>query len=183
MWHPKMCQTLSRQGCSESLILVCGGQSGVDRAVLDVGLELGVALAGWCPAGRWAEDGPISLRYPLRTTPSRDTAQRTVWNVHLGEALLVLNDGHASQGTALAVRAAEWLKRPVLMQNTAHPPNNAANWLRAGRIQVVNVAGPRHSEAQGIYAAAFVWLKKFVGCYGAAVASMSQNRSTSAGVL
>ncbi len=39
--------------------IVSGGQTGVDRAALDVALELGLPCGGWCPKGRRAEDGPI----------------------------------------------------------------------------------------------------------------------------
>jgi hypothetical protein len=31
--------------------LLSGGQSGVDRAVLDVALARGIAYSGWCPKG------------------------------------------------------------------------------------------------------------------------------------
>ena len=37
--------------------IISGGQTGVDRAALDVGLTLGLAVGGWCPQGRRAEDG------------------------------------------------------------------------------------------------------------------------------
>ena len=37
---------------------VSGGQSGVDRAVLDVALARGIDYGGWCPKGGWAEDFP-----------------------------------------------------------------------------------------------------------------------------
>jgi hypothetical protein len=57
--------------------LVSGGQSGVDRAALDVALELGIPCGGWCPRGRKAEDGAIPARYPLTETPSDGYAQRT----------------------------------------------------------------------------------------------------------
>src|SRR4051812_33030942 len=49
--------------------IVSGGQTGVDRAALDVALEHGIDCGGWCPQGRKAEDGPIPDRYPLRETP------------------------------------------------------------------------------------------------------------------
>lgn len=178
-----MLPTLARQGCSDNLILVSGGQSGVDRAVLNVGLHLDVPVTGWCPAGRWAEDGPIPHRYPLRATPTADTAQRTIWNVHLSDALLVLNEGYSSRGTALAVRVAEWLKRPVYRQRTGHLPDAVVDWLGSKNLQIINVAGPRHSEAPDIYAAACDWLEQFVVCYRAAKAKTPQSRSTSAGVL
>jgi hypothetical protein len=61
--------------------LVSGGQTGVDRAALDVALELGIPCGGWCPRGRTAEDGTIPDRYPLTETPSGGYCQRTQWNV------------------------------------------------------------------------------------------------------
>ena len=33
-----------------------GGQSGVDRAALDVARALNIEICGWCPRGGWAED-------------------------------------------------------------------------------------------------------------------------------
>jgi len=52
--------------------IVSGGQTGVDRAALDVGLALGLTVGGWCPKGRRAEDGRIPDRYPLVETPERN---------------------------------------------------------------------------------------------------------------
>jgi hypothetical protein len=62
--------------------LISGGQTGVDRAVLDVAAARGIAYGGWCPKGGWAEDCPQPLgllaKYPLLTeTPLADPAQRT----------------------------------------------------------------------------------------------------------
>ena len=49
--------------------VVSGGQSGVDRAALDAALVAGLVIGGWCPRGRWAEDGQIDPRYPLQPAP------------------------------------------------------------------------------------------------------------------
>ena len=43
--------------------VVSGGQTGVDRAALDVARELGIPSGGWCPKSRKAEDGKIEDRY------------------------------------------------------------------------------------------------------------------------
>jgi hypothetical protein len=72
--------------------LLSGGQSGVDRAVLDVALARGIAYGGWCPKGGWAEDFPkppgVLAKYPqLAETPLVDPAQRTEWNVRDADAL------------------------------------------------------------------------------------------------
>ena len=37
--------------------LLSGGQSGVDRAVLDVAVERGIDYGGWCPNGGWSSAG------------------------------------------------------------------------------------------------------------------------------
>ncbi|MFO7975877.1 MAG: putative molybdenum carrier protein, partial [Candidatus Hydrogenedentota bacterium] len=61
--------------------IVSGGQTGVDRAALDVAHRLGIGCGGWCPKGRFAEDGPFSRNYPLKETPNPVYAERTEWNV------------------------------------------------------------------------------------------------------
>lgn len=157
--------------------VVSGGQTGVDRAALDAALALGVAVGGWCPAGRWAEDGPVPDRYPLLETASADPAERTRLNVRDSDATLVLapdGRGGVTGGTALAVRAARTLGRPVLVV----PPRagavggfsagGVAAWLRARGVRTLNVAGPRESEAPGVYAAALGAVTTLLDRLGAA---------------
>ena len=136
--------------------IVSGGQTGVDRAALDVALELGIECGGWCPSGRAAEDGPIDARYPLRETPSPDPAQRTEWNVRDSDATLVLASAAASPGTDLAVAAARRLRRPLYTFHACSPEDVGAfrRWLQVYRVGTLNVAGPRESESLGIYAEA-----------------------------
>ncbi|MHC4448286.1 MAG: YpsA SLOG family protein, partial [Planctomycetota bacterium] len=70
--------------------IVSGGQTGVDRAALDVAMELGVPCGGWCPQGRLAEDGEIDARYPLTETSRAHAAQRTEWNVRDSDGTLII---------------------------------------------------------------------------------------------
>src|SRR5947199_5509021 len=81
--------------------IVSGGQTGVDRAALDVALELGLPCGGWCPRGRRAEDGPIPAHYPLCETRSPIYPVRARWNVRDSDATLILTRGRADRGTAL----------------------------------------------------------------------------------
>lgn len=72
------------------LRVISGGQTGVDRAALAAARAAGLAIGGWCPRGRWAEDGAISAVYSLRETPSGDPAARTRVNVAEADATLIL---------------------------------------------------------------------------------------------
>ncbi len=83
--------------------IISGGQTGVDRAALDVGLALGLKAGGWCPQGRRAEDGVIPERYPLVETPERNDQARTRRNVEDSDGTLILNRGTLDGGTALTV--------------------------------------------------------------------------------
>ena len=39
--------------------IISGGQTGADRAALDVAIELNISHGGWIPKGRKAEDGVL----------------------------------------------------------------------------------------------------------------------------
>ncbi len=142
--------------------VVSGGQSGVDRAALDVALSSKIPCGGWCPRDRYAEDGRIGDRYPLEETPSGDTAQRTEWNVRDSDGTLVLTRGEPSGGTLLTIRFAARFGRPFLVVdfNDARDPGEVRSWIRDHRICVLNVAGPRESKCPGIHGEASDFLRK-----------------------
>ena len=149
--------------------LVSGGQTGVDRAVLDVALAVGFPVGGWCPKGRRAEDGPLPARYPLRETPSADYAQRTAWNVRDSDATLVLLWGRPTGGTAWTLTTAEEQGRPTFIHRLSVTGDeeevaleSLQAWLAARGVAVLNVAGPRESEAPGVYAAAYRFVASLV---------------------
>ena len=136
--------------------IVSGGQAGVDRAALETARSLGLPVGGWCPAGGWAEDlteppGVRALFPELTETPSAAPAQRTAWNVRDSDATLVLTRGGVrSPGVDSTVAHARRLERPHLVVDVGDPAL-VDGWLRQlGRGLVLNVAGPRESEAPGI---------------------------------
>src|SRR5262245_30615236 len=120
--------------------IVSGGQTGVDRAALDVALERGIPCDGWCPPGRAAEDGPIPDRYPLRETPAVTdpeapdvpNSQRTAWNVRDADGTLVLTRGEPDAGTALTMNLAARHGKPCLVLDLAGKPRAAdvRNWVQ-----------------------------------------------------
>ena len=145
--------------------IVSGGQTGVDRAALDVALELGIPCGGWCPQGRLAEDGPIDERYPLRESPSADYAQRTEWNVRDSDGTLVLMRGTPNGGTAQTIDVAERLGKPYLVLDLETRPRASAihAWANVYLIAALNVAGPRESKSPGISTQAAQFLREVFG--------------------
>ena len=155
------------------LTIVSGGQTGIDRAALDVAIELGIGYCGWCPRGGFAEDMPdppgvLGLYPGLRETPDADPRQRTEWNVRDSDRLLVLVDraGLAvSKGTVFAVHCAETLGRPyvVIGLDDEGACVRAAAFLGEGQGPLaLNIAGPRESEAPGVYAEARAFLRELL---------------------
>jgi hypothetical protein len=158
--------------------IVSGGQTGVDRAALDVARARGVAYGGWCPKGGWAEDFPtppgLLVKYPaLKATPLADPAQRTEWNVRDADACLVLVASGglaASHGTALACELVERYGKPFVVVDMGAPDaaERAALWLAVQRATfgpglALAIGGPRESEAPGIYASAVTFIGALLG--------------------
>ena len=75
------------------LQVISGGQTGVDRAAMDVAMKLQMATGGWCPAGRRVEDGFIPEQYLLKETGARNYATRTRCNVRDTDGTLIVNVG------------------------------------------------------------------------------------------
>lgn len=147
-----------------------GGQTGADRAALDAAIALGVEYGGWCPRGGWAEDFPrppgLLTAYPcLRETPTGDAWVRTTRNVRDSHATLILHvHGADSPGTELTVETARRLGRPLFLTE-ARRAELVLGWLSTlGEELTLNVAGPRESEAPGLYSDARLTLMDVLGC-------------------
>ncbi len=125
-------------------------------------LSLGIPCGGWCPRGRWAEDGPIAARYPLAETPSTDPSERTGWNVRDADGTLILARGLPTGGTAYSIEMAVQLRKPHLVIDLEREPDAhlVRAWIREQGIDALNVAGPRESQARGVYEEAKAFLLK-----------------------
>ena len=142
--------------------IISGGQTGVDRAALDVALELAIPCGGWCPKGRRAEDGPIDVRYPLKETYSASYRVRTGKNVRESDGTFVFTWRKPKGGTALTIRFAQKYKKPYLVVDLSEggDPETAQEWVEVNQIKVLNIAGLRESECRGIYHRTVLFLRE-----------------------
>lgn len=138
------------------LKIVSGGQTGVDRAALDVAIEWDIPHGGWVPKGRKAEDGVIPMHYQVREMPTDCYADRTEQNVRDSDGTLILSRGDLEGGSRLTLDLALRHERPVLhvdlaRQNAFQTAQAIQAFIRRHGIRTLNVAGPRASKDPEIY--------------------------------
>jgi Circularly permutated YpsA SLOG family len=131
--------------------IISGGQTGVDRAALDVALKHGIEAGGWCPTGRLDEFGRIPDRYPLQELEGGGFTERTLQNVKDSDGTIIIYAGKLSGGTEQTVRFCVEQQRPCELIDASKVSSDYAatlisDFIRKHKIDILNVAGPRHSE-------------------------------------
>jgi hypothetical protein len=140
----------------KALKIISGGQTGVDRAALDVALRHGIECGGWCPAGRLDEFGKIPDRYPVQELQGGGFIERTLQNVKDSDGTVVIYPVELRGGTEQTVYFCLDLKRPhELIDASKIAAEGAAkligDFVDKNKINILNVAGPRESEWPGGY--------------------------------
>lgn len=135
----------------KALKIISGGQTGVDRAALDVALRHGIECGGWCPAGRLDEFGKIPDYYPIQELQDGSFTERTLQNVKDSDGTVIIYPVELRGGTEQTVRFCVELKRPdELIDASKLSAEGAAkligDFVRKNKIGILNVAGPRQSE-------------------------------------
>jgi hypothetical protein len=162
----------------KSLKVISGGQTGVDRAALDVAIKHRIECGGWCPAGRLDEFGRIPDRYPLQELECGGFTERTFQNVKDSDGTVIIYTGNLSGGTEQTVRFCQELQRPhQVIDASKISATDAAklisDFVRNNKIGILNVAGPRQSEWPEGYEYAFRALDRFLK----SITSKSMSRS------
>ncbi len=147
--------------------IISGGQTGVDRAALDVALKYEIECGGWCPAGRLDEFGRIPNHYPVQQLAAGGFTERTLQNVKDSDGTVIIYPAGLSGGTEQTVRFCSELRRTHLLVDASKlsaedAASLIADFVRKNKIDVLNVAGPRQSEWPEGYDYAFRALDAFL---------------------
>jgi hypothetical protein len=175
-----------------SLKIISGGQTGVDRAALDVALNHGIECDGWCPAGRLDELGRIPDRYPVKELKEGGYAERTLQNVKDSDGTVIIYFDQLRGGTEYTLACCKQLHRPyqlidaakITVQDAAKlidrfvsrlrdprglarlrrsaPAGSVVDLVRDDKIDILNIAGPRQSEWPEAHDYAFNMLDIFL---------------------
>jgi Circularly permutated YpsA SLOG family len=181
--------------------IISGGQTGVDRAALDVALNHGIAAGGWCPPGRLDEFGRIPDRYPVREMDSRTKegrssdrpggletaapwerrgifAERTLANVRDSDGTTIIYRADLQGGTEYTAECCKQLQRPHQLIDASKTSSEdaaklIANFVRNNKIEILNVAGPRQSE----WAEGYDYTSRVLDAFLNSITSKSTSRS------
>jgi len=139
--------------------IISGGQTGVDRAALDVALEIGMPIGGQLPRGRKDENGDVLPdKYTgMQETSTDDVNVRTELNVRDSDATLVFSHGVLFGGSEFTEQVTRKHGKPCLHVDFDEQDADQAvllvkAWLSETRARVLNVAGPRASDDPNLYA-------------------------------
>jgi hypothetical protein len=142
-----------------SIRIVSGGQTGVDRAALDASLETGTSCGGWCPEGRLADDGEIPLHYPVSELKGAGYPERTLQNVIDSDGSAIIYFGKPAGGTAQTLQFCLERKKPYLLIDAAEL---MLAFVADYSITILNIAGPRASDEASAYGYAYQAVIRFL---------------------
>ena len=136
--------------------IISGGQTGADRAALDVSIKLGIPHAGWIPKGRLTEEGPLPNKYQLQQMPTRSYPARTEQNVIDADGTLIITRGKPTGGSAYTRQMVLKHKRQLFhidldLTTSFDAASLILSWIKLQRIKILNVAGPRAGKDADIY--------------------------------
>ena len=136
--------------------IISGGQTGAERAALDIAVELGIPHGGRVRKGRLAGDGPLPDRYQLREMQTDSCPAQAERNVIDADGTLIICQGSLAGGAGCSRKAAMKYGRPWF-QIIAHRAGvhmtslMVTNWIYKHKIEILNVTGSRARSDPTIY--------------------------------
>ena len=151
---PRTTETV-RPGERQILMVVCGGQAGVDQAALKVAEALQYEIGGIVPKYRKTTEGPLNLRFPMTENNCETVDERTQHNFTGADGTLALFKGNEGDGTLLTMVGPLRVGRPLFVIKLNEPVTDSivkdlGLWLQRNSIRCLNIGGPRQPETKGL---------------------------------
>ena len=147
--------------------IISGGQTGADRASMDIAIEMDISYGGWCPKGRIDEIGLIPKKYEKMTeiggvfkNDKDNYDARTILNIKSSDGTIIFVPSiplppNIKDGTLLTIKEVIAQKKPFLLVEVTKPFEQnisaCSEWVKEHNISTLNIAGPRESSSPGIY--------------------------------
>jgi hypothetical protein len=138
--------------------IISGGQTGADRAALDIAIKLGISHGGWIPKGRLTENGMLNDKYHLKEMETANYNKRTEQNVIDSDGTLIISHGKLTGGSDYTLdmvlrHGRPWLHIDLNKIESIQAARQIRSWFEEHEIEVLNIAGPRASKDSAIYQA------------------------------
>jgi hypothetical protein len=136
--------------------IISGGQTGADRAALDVATKLGIPHGGWIPKGRITEEGPLPEKYQMQEMPTESYAARTEQNVIDSDGTVIICRGKPTGGSDYTREMVLKHKKHLLhmdlnLTTSFDAASLVSSWIKIHQIKTLNVAGPRATKDPNVY--------------------------------
>ncbi|SLM32973.1 conserved hypothetical protein [Desulfamplus magnetovallimortis] len=136
--------------------IISGGQTGADRAALDIAIKFNIEHGGSVPLGRRAENGKVPLWYNLKEMDTANYSHRTSRNVQDSDGTVIVSNGKLSGGSLLTRKVAEkqgkpWCHIDLLLMDEFESAVVLDAFIKDFYIDCLNVAGSRASHDPYIY--------------------------------
>ena len=136
--------------------IISGGQTGADRAALDIAIKFEIPHGGYVPRGRKSEDGTVPEKYNMSELSTSLYPARTEKNIQSSDGTLILTRGILTGGSKLTEKLALKHGKPLCVTDLKEISEFQASlkiikWAVENQIETLNVAGPRASHDVKIY--------------------------------
>lgn len=151
--------------------VISGGQSGADQGGLIAAQACGLATGGWMPKGFLTLEGPrpdLAKKFGLQEHTSANYPPRTRRNVQLSDATIRFARHFHTPGEQATLKFLLRYSKPHLNVGVDDPLPVAevAEWLRAQRVRILNVAGNTERNVPGIEAFVVKYLIEVIRVIG-----------------
>jgi hypothetical protein len=142
-------------GERQIVMVVCGGQTGVDQAALKVAEALQYEMGGVVPKFRKTTQGPLDVRFPMTENHCETVDERTQHNFTGADGTLALFKGNEGDGTLLTMVGPLRVGRPLFVINLNEPVSDSivkdlGQWLERNSIRCLNIGGPRQPAPEDL---------------------------------